>query len=113
MMNRPPTAIAPVEKKTGCFEDHLKLLFLFSAFYRRAGGDSCLKTATPFHQAAKSIYLIPPIYGSQNTGAARLDYLVAGDSAEVFRRQNTSYQLITAQFAKPASEHSKFYIQTK
>jgi hypothetical protein len=113
MMNRPPTTAVPAEKKAGCFEDHFKLLFLFSPSYKRAGGHSCFKTATPFRQAAKSIYLIPLIYVSQNTGAARLDYSIVSSPSGLFRRLGFKGQAITAQSAKLTSEHPEFYIQTK
>jgi hypothetical protein len=113
MMNRPPTAAAPAEKKAGCFEDHFKLLFLFSPSYKRAGGHSCFKTATPFRQAAKSIYLIPPIYASQDTGADRPDYPTVPSPSDLFRRLGFKGQAITAQSAKLTSEHPEFYIQTK
>ena len=113
MMNRPPTAVVPVEKKADCFEDHFKLLFLFSPYNKRAGDNSCFKTATPFRQAAKSIYLIPPIYGNHDTGTASLDYSAACPPSDIFRRWDANGQIITAQSAKLTSEHPEFYIQTK
>jgi len=113
MMNRPPSAVAPVEKKEACFENHFKLLFLLNPCYSRADGHSYFKTANPFRQAAKSIYLIPPIFGKQNTGAVRPDDSAVRPPLEVFRRQRISDQTITTQPAKLISEHPERYIQTK
>jgi len=55
------------EINPACFADHFKLLFLLGTRCCWQTVRSALKTTTPLHQAAKSIYLIPPIFGSQNT----------------------------------------------
>jgi hypothetical protein len=113
MMNRPLKAAQAAEKDTFCFAAHFKLLFLFSPDNKEAGGNSCLKTAVTLRQAAKSIYLIPPIFRSQNTGAIRLNYLILSLIFSLFRCLHDYCQEITAQCSRLSPEHQETCNQIK
>lgn len=71
------------------------------------------KTAMALRQTTKSIYLTPLLFGSQNTGAIKPDYLISFSPSSFFWYLRIDCQEITAQISRLSPKFQKTYIQIK